>query len=110
MPRRCIAQRLNDSRGLPYGIATLDANGQLSTAQRPPGGSSPYKGEYPTEAALSVAYPTANQADYAFVEATGTFWYWNAVLGQWVNQEITAADYMALDVGARGAVPYVIVP
>lgn len=70
-----------------------------------------YKGEYATEAALTTAYPTGLLADYAYVTATLTYWYWNAGLltPAWVNQQITAAAYAALTAAAQVAVPYILV-
>lgn len=71
-----------------------------------------YKGEFATSAALSTAYPTADLADYAYVTATSSYWYWNAALATpaWVNQQITETAYNALSAAEQAAVPYIVMP
>jgi hypothetical protein len=66
----------------------LDATGVVPVSQLPPAGIETYKGEYATSAALITAYPTGLLADYAYVTATLSYWYWNAALGTpaWVDQ------------------------
>ena len=99
-------------QGAPNGIPTLDGNGEIPTSQLPNSAVSPFKGEFLDEAALIVAYPTANLADYAYVEDTTSFWYWNAGLTvpAWVNQEIAETDYLALSDAEQSMVPYLVVP
>ena len=93
------------------GLATLDATGKIPVSELPDVAVSPYKGEYADSAALILAYPTATLADYAYVTATSTYWYWNAALAvpAWVNQQIAEAAYLALSVAERAAVPYIVV-
>ena len=97
-------------QGAPNGIATLDGSGYVPVSQLPPSAIETYKGEYATSAALIAAYPTASLADYAYVTATSSYWYWNDALGTpaWVDQQITEAAYLALTVAERAAVPYIV--
>lgn len=69
-----------------------------------------YKGRFGTSAELQAKYLTATVADYAYVNNTSSFWYWNAGLATpaWVNQEITEAAYLALSASERMAVPYIV--
>lgn len=94
------------------GIATLDAGGKLPVSQLPTAAVETYKGEYATSAALITAHPTGALADYAYVTATLSYWYWNAALATpaWVNQQITEAAYNALSAAEQAAVPYIIEP
>jgi len=104
---------LKSIQGVPNGISTLDNSGKVPVAQLPTTIVSPFKGQFTDETALTTAFPTANLADYAFVDDTGSFWYWNAGLGAdaaWVNQEIEETDYLALSNLAKSMVPYLIVP
>jgi hypothetical protein len=97
-------------QGVANGIATLDASGTVPVAQLPPAAIETYKGEYATEAALIALYPSASLADYAYVDATSSYWYWNAALGTpaWVNQQITEAAYLLLSPAEQAAVPYIV--
>jgi len=72
----------------------------------------PYKGQFATSAALIAAYPDGSLADYAYVTATSSYWYWNAALGTpaWVNQQITETAYAALSTAEKAAVPYIVIP
>ena len=96
----------------PGGIAGLDGAGKLSPNVLPAGSVETYKGEFATVALLVAAFPSGSIADYAYVDATGSFWYWNAklVAPTWVNQVITVALYGALTLLAKSAVPYIIIP
>ena len=91
--------------GVADGLATLDATGKLPVSQLPDEAVETYKGQYADSTALETAYPTALLADYAYVTATSTYWYWNAALGTpaWVNQQIAEAAYLALSVAERAA-------
>lgn len=102
---------LRSISGANSGLATLDSAGHLPVAQLPPEAVETYKGEFATSAALIAAYGTGSLADYAYVTATGSYWYWNDGLGTpaWVDQQITAANYDALSSAAKAAVPYIIV-
>ena len=102
---------LQSIEGVANGLATLDGSGTIPISQLPGGAVETYKGEYATSVLLIAAYPTANLADYAYVTATSSYWYWNKALGTpaWVSQEITATAYLALSVAERAAVPYIIV-
>lgn len=97
-------------QGVANGIATLDGSGYVPLSQLPPSAVETYKGQYATSAALIAAYPSGLLADYAYVDATSSYWYWNAALGTpaWVDQQITEAAYLALTVAERAAVPYIV--
>ncbi|MCL2753045.1 MAG: hypothetical protein FWE44_02730 [Defluviitaleaceae bacterium] len=99
-------------QGVPGGIPTLDPNGNIPESQLPPTAISPYKGHYVDEAELVDENPTGILADYAFVDDTASFWYWNSALAipAWVNQEITEDDYNVLSELEKSVVPYLIVP
>ncbi len=94
------------------GLATLDSTGKIPIAQMPSGAIDTFKGTYADEAALSEAHASSATGDYAYVTATASYWYWNAALATpaWVNQEITATNYMALTPEAKKGAPYIIVP
>lgn len=101
-------------QGAPNGLATLDPNGTVPLTQLPPSvvSGNSFKGEFDDQAALMTAHPTAQLADYAFVNSTSSFWYWNPRLAvpAWVNQIITVAEYMVLSPEENDVVPYIIVP
>ena len=103
---------LKSIMGIPNGIPTLDDDGEIPEGQLPPSAISPYKGQFTDEAELADEFPTGILADYAFVDETATFWYWNTglITPAWVNQEINEADYLNLSDTAKGMVPYMIVP
>jgi len=103
---------LKSIQGAPNGIPNLDGGGQVPASQLPPSAVSPFKGQFADETALTTAYPTAGIADYAYVNDTTSFWYWNAGLTTpaWVNQEIAEADYLLLSDSAKAMVPYIVVP
>lgn len=74
--------------GAANGLATLDAGGKVPVSQLPSAAIETYKGQYATSVALIAAYPTASLADYAYVTATSSYWYWNAALlpaAAWVD-------------------------
>lgn len=101
-------------QGAPNGLATLDENGTIPLTQLPPSvvSGKSFKGEFDDQAALMTAYPTAELADYAFVNSTSSFWYWNPRLAipAWVNQLVTVEEYMALGPAENDVVPYIIIP
>ena len=99
-------------QGVADGIATLDGTGKVPVAQLPDAAIETYKGEFATEVALVAAYPSASLADYAYVTATSTYWYWNDALGTpaWVDQQITEAAYLLLTAAEIAAVPYIVIP
>lgn len=103
---------LQSLQGQPGGLATLDAGGTIPLSQIPDSVLPPFKGEFADQAALIAAAPTGSVADYAYVDDTQSYWYWNAKLSTpaWVNQEITATAYTALSQAEKKAVPYIIVP
>ncbi|MCL2420976.1 MAG: hypothetical protein FWD03_03885 [Defluviitaleaceae bacterium] len=103
---------LKSVQGAPNGIPTLDGNGEIPSTQLPDSAVSPFKGQFADEAALTTAYPTANIADFAYVDDTNSFWYWNAGLDTpaWVNQEIAETDYIALTIAEQSMVPYLVTP
>lgn len=103
---------LNSIEGVANGLATLDGSGKLPISQLPENIIETYKGEYLDSIALIAAYPLADLADYAYVIATNSYWYWNdaLLLPGWVNQQITAIAYLALTPAAKAAVPYIIIP
>jgi len=96
--------------GQANGLATLDANGTVPTDQLPTIAINNFKGEFATAAALQTAYPTAKVADYAYVTATKSFWYWNIELdtAAWVNQEITTTAYNKLTDEQKAGLSYII--
>lgn len=102
---------LKSIEGSNNGLATLGNDGKIPLNQLPNSVLETYKGEYATSSALITAFSTANLADYAFVTATNSFWYWNKSLTTptWVNQQITETDYLALSAYAKSVVPYIIV-
>jgi len=71
-----------------------------------------YKGQFADDTALETAYLTASLADFAYVDSTSSFWYWNAGLDTpaWADQNITDTDYLSLSPAAQSMVPYIIVP
>lgn len=97
-------------RGAVDGFASLDGTGKVPTAQLPAGFENQFKGEYATVAALETAHPTANLADYAFVDGENAFYYWNSKISTpaWVNQNISQVNYDALTAAEKAAVPYVV--
>lgn len=97
-------------QGVANGIATLDGSGYVPLSQLPPGAVETYKGRFATSALLTAAYPTASLADYAYVDATSSYWYWNDALGTpaWVDQQITEANYLLLSPAEQAAVPYIV--
>lgn len=103
---------LQSKLGNVNGIATLDGTGKLPISQLPPEAVETYKGQYATSAALISDYPTASLADYAYVTATSSYWYWNAALAspEWVNQQIAEAAYIALIAAEKAGVPYIVAP
>jgi len=98
-------------QGVANGIATLDGTGKVPVSQLPAAAIETYKGEYATAVLLAAAYPVASLADYAYVTATSTYWYWNRALGvpAWVDQQITEAAYLLLTAAEQAAVPYIVV-
>ena len=109
---------LQSLEGVANGLATLDSTGTIPASQLPTSAIDHFKGQFADETALEAAYPTGSLADYAYVTATNSFWYWNAGLTgtdtpsapAWVNQDITDTDYLALSATAKAMVPYIIVP
>jgi len=103
---------LKSIQGAPNGIPTLDGDGNIPEAQLPSSVVSPFKGQFADEADLLDDYPVAGVADYAYLDDTLSFWYWNAglVVPAWVNQEIEEADYLLLTNLAKSMVPYLIIP
>jgi len=99
-------------QGVANGLATLDGAGKIPVGQLPSGAIETYKGEYATSITLGTAYPSAALADYAYVTATSSYWYWNRALTvpAWVNQEITEAAYILLSTTEKAAVPYIVEP
>lgn len=103
---------LQSIKGQPNGLASLDGTGKIPASQLPASSVEVYLGEYATDTALITAYPVAMLANYAYVDSTSSYWYWNKGLATpaWVNQQITATAYLALTAQAKASVPYVIVP
>lgn len=99
-------------QGVANGLATLDGTGKVPVSQLPASAIETYKGQYLTSVTLIIAYPVAALADYAYVTATSSYWYWNAALliPAWVNQEITVAAYNLLSAAEKAAVPYIVEP
>jgi len=100
--------------GAPGGIPTLDDDGEIPISQLPLVVAL-FKGQFADEATLIDEFPTAGLANYAYVDDTLSFWYWNAgfedpLVPAWVNQEIVEEDYDALTDLAKSMVPYLLVP
>ena len=97
--------------GIPGGIPELDENGEIPSGQLPLSVLL-FLGRYATEAALIAAYDEATIANFAYVDETASFWYWNAAstIEAWVNQEISDEDYELLTDEEKSLVPYLIVP
>lgn len=72
----------------------------------------PYRGTYADSLSLQNACATASLADYAYVIATNSYWYWNdaATKQSWENQEITESSYNSLSSAEKAALPYIVVP
>jgi len=97
-------------QGAPGGIPVLDDDGQIPPSQLPLS-MLLFLGRYGTEVDLIDAYDEAEIANFAFVDETASFWYWNAAttIEAWVNQEITDEDYDNLTDDEKSVVPYLIV-
>jgi len=102
----------NQPDGIPRLLPSTDPvnPGKIPPSLMPAGTSCSFKGEYADETAITTAYPVANMADFAFNNATTSFWYWNDTLKEWVNQNITEADYLTLSPLEQAVVPYTIIP
>ena len=104
-------------QGVPHGIPNLDDNGEIPITQLPDVVSL-FKGQFADVAALRIAVPTATIASFAFVDATGSYWYWNPELldtdsdpaPDWVNQEISEEDYLELTALEKSVVQYLVTP
>lgn len=101
---------LQGQKGAINGIASLDGTGKIPTSQLPASAVETYKGEFATVITLTTAFPIGVTADYAYVTATSSYWYWNSGLAVpiWVNQETSAVAYLALTSAAKARVPYII--
>lgn len=99
-------------QGVANGLATLDGTGKVPLSQLPSDIIETYKGQYATSASLIIAYPIGALADYAYVNATNSYWYWNVSLlvPAWVNQQITEAAYALLTGPEKAVVPYIVEP
>lgn len=73
-------------------------------------GSSSYKGEYETSAELITNNPDSVLADYGYVNETSSFWYYSPTLGTYVNQNVSATEYMAYSEEVRSEIPFIIIP
>ncbi len=90
----------------------MDGAGLVPLSQLPASTVETYKGQYATSVDLIAAYPAASLADYAYVTATSSYWYWNDALlpaAAWVDQQITEAAYLILTAPERAGVPYIVV-
>jgi len=112
MPNAVSHEYLKSIQGAPNGIPVLDGDGKIPDTLLPSTAVSPFKGQFADEAELIDEYPAAGLADYAFVDDTSSFWYWNPALTvpAWVNQEIIEDDYDLLSDLEKSVVPYLIVP
>ena len=102
---------LKSIQGTPNGIPNLNENCKIPISQLPPEVNCVFKGQFADEEELKIKYPTAKIADYAFIDETTSFWYWNAGLTvpAWVNQKIEEAEYLNLSEIERSIVPYIII-
>lgn len=87
---------LDSFKNQPDGIAGLDNNGYLDPSVFPPGTTETYKGAFTDLAALQAAFPTASVEDYASVGADNARYYWSAIQGAWIAQQITYTDWLTL--------------
>jgi len=97
--------------GAPNGIPTLDGDGEIPITQLPEAAVSPFRGRFAEIDDLEDV-ETPKLADYAFVDESTSFWFWNPGLttAAWVNQEINEEDYIALSPAAKAMIPYLVVP
>jgi len=102
---------LKSLMGAPNGLPVLDGDGQIPISQLPDS-MSIFKGQYEDETELTTEVPSASIACFAYVNETGSFWYWNAgrSTAAWVNQEIEEDDYLDLTDAAKSMVPYLVIP
>ncbi|MCL2528071.1 MAG: hypothetical protein FWE42_06565 [Defluviitaleaceae bacterium] len=108
---------LKSIQGVPGGIPVLDDTGAIPPTQLPDVVTL-FKGRYTDAGALRTAVPTAGIANYAFIDSTSSFWYWNTELldagddpePDWVNQEISEENYLGLTPLQRSVVPYLVIP
>ena len=73
-------------KGIANGYAGLDGSGRVPIAQLPAVLNS-NKGFFATQSALTTAYPTANDGDYAIVGSTDTVWMWDSGTTAWVETD-----------------------
>ena len=66
------------------------------------GGVGGFLGYFATESALTTAYPTANDGDYAIVGSTDTVWVWDTDTTAWVDSGATPSG----TVGANGDIQF----
>lgn len=74
------------NKGAASGYAGLDGAGKVPMAQLPDIVNK-NKGFFATAAALSTAFPTATDGDYAVVGATDTVWLWDSGTTAWVETD-----------------------
>jgi len=98
-------------QGVPGGIPVLDGEGKIPSTQVPLS-LLLFLGRFATEADLIEEYDEAEMANFAYVDETSSFWYWNAAstIEAWVNQEITDEDYDLQTDEEKSMVPYLIIP
>jgi len=98
---------LQNLKGAPNGLATLDNTSKIPVAQLPPS-SALFLGIFATSADLPAS---AELAQFAYVTGTLSFWYWNPAtdIDGWVNQQIEEADYILLTNEEQSYVPYVVI-
>jgi hypothetical protein len=98
-------------RNTANGYAGLDGGGMIDTSQLPASTVNPFKGTFATDQDLETAHATGSLADYAYVTATNSFWYWdiNASTPGWMNQHISSATYSAMTPAEQGCIQWIII-
>lgn len=91
-------------KGVANGYAGLDSGGRVPMAQLP-AIIDKNKGFFATSAALTSAFPSASDGDYAIVGATDTVWSWDNGTGGWVDGDTKGA--VTSVAGKTGAVTLV---
>lgn len=73
-------------------------------------GSSDFLGTYENSASLITANPNAELGQYGFVSETNSYWYWSEINQTFVDQNITANNYLALSDEEKSEIDWIIVP
>lgn len=69
-----------------------------------------YKGEFDTVQDLTNAASNPVLNDYGYIQQSNSFWYYSPTLEQFINQEVTASQYMAYPEAVREEINFIIIP